>query len=259
MPRNFFSEFKEVFGILPREYLGMTETNAYTVNAPEGKGLKAGSVGRTFPEVSIEIRDPQGSALPSGAEGEIWVRTPAAMVLYWEDPEKTREVMCDGWVATGDAGHLDEDGFLWFAGRLKHIIICDGDNIHPRHVEHEIARHPAVAKACVVGVPHSTRGETVGAAVIPRNPAANLPLRSFPTPGEPTDRSENPEKLLVLDQFPLTANGKIDRRVILRLLQKRGGSRSESWFPVDAWVSRRWLSGFYGIRPGPFHPLRLFE
>jgi acyl-CoA synthetase (AMP-forming)/AMP-acid ligase II len=61
---------------------------------------------------------------------------------YWEDPEKTAEVKVDGWFATGDLGYLDDDSYLWFSGRQKHVIICDGDNVHPREIEHEIVQHP---------------------------------------------------------------------------------------------------------------------
>jgi len=221
VPLSFFSEFKEVFGITPREFMGMTETNCYTVNPRQEENIKVGSAGTTFPDVRLQIRDPSGIVLPPGREGEIWVRTPGAMEGYWEDPERTDEVMKEGWFATGDLGYLDDDGYLWFSGRRKHIIICDGDNIHPREIEHEIVRHPLVRRACVIGIPHPTRGETVAAAVILEDPDAELTLEEISEflQGQLSD-TKIPQALLVLDRLPLTANGKIDRRAILSGIQR---------------------------------------
>ena len=163
-------------------YSSETETNCYTVNPMREEDIRIGSAGTSFPEVRVEIRDQSGAVLPLGEEGEIWVRTPAAMEGYWRDPEKTGECMVEGWIATGDLGYLDDEGYLWFSGRRKHVVICDGDNVHPREVEHEIIKHPGVARACVVGIPHPTRGETVGAAVVLEEPDVTLTLEDLVDP-----------------------------------------------------------------------------
>lgn len=218
VPLSYFHGFREVFGITPREHLGMAEANTYAVNPPAGQGLRLGSVGLPLPGVRIEVRGPMDQPLATGAEGQIWVESPANMEGYWEDPELTRRTLVDGWVATGDAGYLDEDGYLWYAGRIKQIIICDGDNIHPKEVEREIARHPVVRQACVVGLPHPTRGETVAAA-------ARLEEGRDLTVDELADFLRDrltavkiPVKLLILDVLPETAAGKIDRKALVAAL-----------------------------------------
>jgi acyl-CoA synthetase (AMP-forming)/AMP-acid ligase II len=219
VPPSYFESFREVFGVIPSEQLGMTETNVYVTNPLVEGDLRLGSAGTALPEVEIEIRDPFGRAQPVHTEGEIWVNTPAAMKGYWRDPDRTREVMSEGWVATGDAGHLDEDGYLWYSGRIKQIIICDGDNIHPREVEHEIVRHPRVKQACVVGVPHETRGEVVAAAVILEDRSDVLSAEELTA--FLRDRLTGvkiPRSLLILERFPQTANGKLDRKAIVESL-----------------------------------------
>jgi acyl-CoA synthetase (AMP-forming)/AMP-acid ligase II len=144
------------------------------------------------------------------------------MEAYWQDPVATREVMVDGWVATGDAGYLDSDGFLWLSGRIKHIIICDGDNIHPGEVEREIAKHPRVKRVSVFGIRHETRGETVAAAVILRKGEDEFTLSDLQ--GFLDDRLSEvkvPKSLLILDRFPETVGDKLDREAMAGALRER--------------------------------------
>jgi fatty-acyl-CoA synthase len=142
---------------------------------------------------------------------------------YWNDPERTAEVMREGWIATGDSGYLDSDGYLWYAGRIKQIIICDGDNIHPKEVEREILEHPLVARACVVGVPHPVRGEIVGAAVVLRDLASSVTLEAMVDfLGDRLTEVKLPKHLVTLEEFPQMANGKVDQKEILRLLSAHG-------------------------------------
>lgn len=223
VPSSFFASFQEVFGVMPREHLGMAEANTYVVNPPEGKGLRPGSVGLPLPGVQVEVRDRHGQPEAAGAEGHIWVKSPANMVGYWEDPQLTRASLVDGWVATGDVGVLDRDGYLWHTGRAKQIIICDGDNIYPKEVEGEISRHPLVEQACVVGVPHPTRGETVAAAVVLRAPDDDLTvavLADFLR--DRLAEVKIPKTVLVLDRFPETAASKLDRNAIAAAILARG-------------------------------------
>lgn len=179
VPLDFFAEFDEVLDVMPAEMLGMTETNIYVANPLLEGDLRLGSVGRALPENEISIRDSRGNTVCAGTTGEIWVKTPMGMAEYWQNPEQTRRTLSDGWIATGDAGYLDTDGFLWFTGRIKHIIICDGDNIYPKEVENAIGLHPAIAQTCVVGMRHETRGETVAAAIVLDAAADTLTLQEL--------------------------------------------------------------------------------
>ena len=144
----------------------MTETNTYAVNPGHGGIRKSGSAGLPLPEGGIEIRDPDGKRCPVDETGEILVKTPARMAAYWNNKPQTQATIVDEWVATGDAGHLDEDGFLWFDSRIRNIIIRDGDNIYPSEVEHELARHSAVSEAAVVGMPDPLHGEYIAAVIV---------------------------------------------------------------------------------------------
>lgn len=216
VPPDYFRRFRAAFGIAPRQMIGMTETNTYATNPMVEGDLRLESCGRPLPGVAIEVRDPRGSPLPAGDEGEIWVRTPAAMAGYWRDPNLTRQTVVGGWVRTGDAGRFDEDGYLWFSGRFKHVIVCDGDNVHPREVEIEIMRHPDVRWACVFGVPEPRRGQVIAAAVVLNPSRRDLPLQELR--GFLADRlavEKLPSQLRVLGTFPQNRVGKLDRAALL--------------------------------------------
>lgn len=210
VPMALFAECHRILGVTASHNFGMTEANTYSINLDNCSGPKAGSCGLPLPGVQIEIRNPQGGLCPPGETGEIRVNTPAAMVEYWKDEDATREIMDGGWIKTGDAGHLDSDGYLWFDGRIKHIIICDGDNIYPSEVERAIAAYPVVGQVAVFGIPDEVHGERVAAAVVTRNGGVlDVPaLQSFLV--SRLAQSKIPSDFIVLESLPKTALGKID-------------------------------------------------
>jgi long-chain acyl-CoA synthetase len=150
---------------------GMTEcASTVTVLLPEDH-LEGGdllrSVGRPCIGVEIEIRDPEtATLLPPGSTGEIWVRCDSMMVEYWNKPEQTHSSLVDGWYRTGDAGRLDERGYLFLADRVKDMIVTGGENVYSIEVENAISSHPAVRQVAVVGAPHPRWGEAVHAVVV---------------------------------------------------------------------------------------------
>ena len=129
------------------------------------------SAGQPLPGVELAILDPDGHELPMGEVGEICARSPAVMPGYWDDPEQTARALEGGWLHTGDAGYLDEDGFLFVVDRIKDMIISGGENIYSVEVERAIALHPAVAQCAVVGIPDPAWGERVHAAIVLRQGA----------------------------------------------------------------------------------------
>jgi len=145
---------------------GMTETNAY---GPQNLGddylTHPASTGRALPILQVEIRDEAGVALPTGERGEIWMKGPNLIRGYWNDPEATAGAIVDGWLRTGDAGRLDEDGFLYIEDRIKDMILRGGENVYCAEVESAIFDHPAVHEVAVFGVHHERLGEEVAAAV----------------------------------------------------------------------------------------------
>src|SRR5207247_1844384 len=124
-----------------------------------------GSIGKPVAQTRMRLVDEKDKDVPAGQVGEILVQSPAMMVGYWNDPAATAAALRDGWMHTGDLGRCDPEGYYWFVGRKKEIIIRGGSNISPLEVEEVIDEHPAVHLSCVVGVPDSHYGEIVAAYV----------------------------------------------------------------------------------------------
>ncbi|MGA8726398.1 MAG: long-chain-fatty-acid--CoA ligase [Acidimicrobiales bacterium] len=126
------------------------------------------SAGRPFDHVQLRIVDATtGEELPAGEVGEVWTRSDQNMLGYWQKPEETGSVLsAEGWFRTGDAGWLDEDGYLFLHDRIKDMIVSGGENIYPAEVENALLAHPDVADAAVIGVPDERWGETVKAIVV---------------------------------------------------------------------------------------------
>ncbi len=120
----------------------------------------------------ISIQDEEGNILPPGENGEVCAKAGNFMREYWNKPEATAEVFVDGWYHTGDAGYLDEDGFLFLVDRVKDMIVSGGENVYSAEVESAISKHEAVEQVAVIGIPHDTWGEQVHAIVVCRAEAS---------------------------------------------------------------------------------------
>ena len=147
-------------GLELSEQCGMTETGMYALTPPFGR-KKPGSIGLPFYGVQVCLVDAQGNDVLAGQTGEVIVHSPFMTEGYWNDTAQTRKALRDGWCRTGDLARFDEDGYLWFVGRQKNIIVHDGANIGPAEVEDALLAHPAVAEACVVGVTDAVHGQNV--------------------------------------------------------------------------------------------------
>ena len=150
-------------------FYGLTESGNTAVCLPPTEHVVGGprmrAAGRPYPGFAIEIRDDAGKRRPAREIGEVWIHTPARMVEYWGLPDATAQTLVDGWVRTGDAGYLDEDGFLFICDRIKDAIIVAGENVYPAEIENVLAEHHAVVEAAVVGIPDEQWGEAVHAFV----------------------------------------------------------------------------------------------
>ncbi len=151
---------------------GMTELSCTATLLPpdhhKGVHRSAGrhrAAGHALANAEIMIVDADGHPLPSGAVGEILVRGRGVMLGYWNQPELTAEALRDGWMHTGDGGHLDEHGLLFVVDRLKDMIVTGGENVFSAEVESALASHPSVAQVAVIGVPDPRWGERVHAVV----------------------------------------------------------------------------------------------
>jgi acyl-CoA synthetase (AMP-forming)/AMP-acid ligase II len=178
------------------------------------------SVGKPVPGTEIEIADPaSGQRLGPGQVGEVLVRSRQLMLGYWDGTgPDTSAITPDGWLRTGDAGHLDDDGYLYLTGRLKDMYISSGDNVYAAEVERVITGHPDVAEAAVIGVPDDAAGE-VGLAFL------------LPAPGARIDESDvlrycrehlaeykRPASVVVVDGFPRNALGKVVKEKLRELV-----------------------------------------
>jgi long-chain acyl-CoA synthetase len=123
------------------------------------------SIGVPVVGVQAEVRDSDGSKLPPGEVGELWVRGPNVMLGYWGREDATREAFDDGWYRTGDAARADSEGYLYLVDRLKDMIITGGENVYSVEVEAALAEHPAIIEAAVFGIPDSRWGEAVHGVV----------------------------------------------------------------------------------------------
>jgi long-chain acyl-CoA synthetase len=146
---------------------GLTETSsvATVISGPDALA-KPTSVGPPVPTVKVKIVDAAGKDLPVGETGEVCITGPILMAGYWNKPEATAEAIDeDGWLHTGDIGHLDDEGFLYITDRKKDMIIRGGENIYCVEIEQRLVNHPEIADAAVIGVPHPELGEEVKAVV----------------------------------------------------------------------------------------------
>jgi len=149
---------------------GMTEScGLLTLLGPEehrqgGDVLK--SAGRAVIGSSLSIRDPDGNALPAGEVGEVCGRGGNFMREYWQRPDETSAAFAGGWYHTGDAGRLDEHGYLYLVDRVKDMIVTGGENVYSAEVENALASHPAVDQVAVIGIPSDQWGEAVHAIVV---------------------------------------------------------------------------------------------
>ena len=146
---------------------GMTETNAFGPgNTGDDYVTHPSSTGRAkLTIVDIEIRDGQRGPVPTGTRGEIWMKGPNLFRCYWNKPEATAEVLVDGWLATGDLGRIDDEGFLYIEDRAKDMVLRGGENVYSAEVESAIYEHPDVYEAAVFGVPDERLGEEVATVI----------------------------------------------------------------------------------------------
>ena len=205
---------------------GMTETTAtFTGHSGKDYEVRPESAGPAAPVGEMQIRDPADgrTLLPVNALGELWVKGPQVVKLYWNKPQATAETFQDGWLRTGDLARVDEEGFLFIVDRAKDMLIRGGENIYCVEVENVLYEHPAVMDAALVGIPHKTLGEEPAAVVHlkPESQATEAELRDWVRSRlaafkVPVEVRFWPETL------PRNANGKILKTELKKVFEARG-------------------------------------
>jgi long-chain acyl-CoA synthetase len=227
VPAELEREFTDLAGFPIDESYGMTEIGISNLNPPSGTD-KLGSVGTLNPGYQGSLRDESGRELPIGAEGRLWIKAPCTTVGYWNRPDATAETIKDGWLDTGDVMTADEDGYLWFRGRKKQIIIHDGSNICPQEVEEALLEQDAVASAGVVGIHDLVHGENVRAYITLKKGAERPTSQELIRFARARVGYKAPEEIVVLDEMPLNATGKVDRVALKRMAEARLASAAPS-------------------------------
>lgn len=218
MPLALLQQAMNVLGCGFVQHYGMTETTGtFTCLHPQDHDPQGNkrmrSAGLPLPGVEVQIFDDNNKPVATGEVGEIVTRSASNMLGYWQQPEKTAETVDkEGWLHTGDAGYMDEDGYVYIHDRVKDMIISGGENVYPAEVENTLYSHPAVLEAAVIGVPDEKWGEAVKAVIVPR-PGAQI---------DPDDiiahaRAEMavykvPKSVDIIPEMPRNASGKILRR-----------------------------------------------
>jgi acyl-CoA synthetase (AMP-forming)/AMP-acid ligase II len=212
LPPQVMAELEATFGAPVIESYGMTEAAHQMASNPLPPAVrKPGSVGiAAGPQVAI-MSESNSDILAQGEIGEIVIRGDNVTAGYLENPEANRTAFTEGWFRTGDQGQIDEDGYLSLTGRLKEIINRGGEKISPREVDEILMDHPAVAQAVTFAIPHDKLGEEVAAAVVLREggQADEAEIRMFA--GERLADFKTPRKVLILEEIPKGATGKLQR------------------------------------------------
>jgi fatty-acyl-CoA synthase len=198
---------------------GMTETSPVSTqnHTDDTFEQKVNTVGSVHPHLEIKVVDPMsGETVPRGTPGEFCTKGYSVMLGYWEEPEKTAEVLVDGWMHTGDIAVMDEDGFVQITGRIKDMVIRGGENVYPREIEEFLHTHPDVLDAQVIGVPDERYGEELCAWIRMREGAEPLTAESVRAfcDGK-LAHYKVPRYVKVVEEFPMTVTGKV-RKVEMR-------------------------------------------
>jgi long-chain acyl-CoA synthetase len=215
-------KIREVFGALPGNGWGMTETMAtVTGHSSEDYLNRPDSCGPPVAVADLKIMSADGTReLGVGEIGELWARGPMVVKGYWRNPEATAETFIDGWVRTGDLARLDEEGFCYIADRAKDMIIRGGENIYSSEVENALYDHPAVTDAALIGLPHQQLGEEPAAVVhlAPGSHADAAELQQWVA--ERLAKFKVPVRIaFCAETLPRNANGKILKKDLLALFQ----------------------------------------
>jgi long-chain acyl-CoA synthetase len=218
IPVDLLRECMEVFGCGFCQQYGMTETSGAIAYLPPedhdpNGNARMRAAGIPMPGVQIKVVNAQGETLPPYSVGEIVTRSSSNMAGYWRMPEATAATLdAEGWLRTGDAGYLDEDGYLYIHDRVKDMIISGAENIYPAEVENAIYGHPSVAEVAVIGVPDQKWGEAVKAVVVLKPGAlANVEdILSFARSRIAAFKA--PKSVDFVEVLPRNASGKVLRR-----------------------------------------------
>ena len=214
MPVEVMKNFEKKFDCIVLEGYGLSETSPVASFNQPGKERKPGSIGTEVRGVQMKVVGDDDEDVAQGEVGEIVIKGENVMKGYWGRAEDTAGAIKDGWFHTGDLAKIDEDGYYFIVDRKKDLIIRGGYNVYPREVEEALYEHASVAEVAVIGIPHDSLGEEVGAAVAlkPGEKVSEKDLQAFAK--ERLAAYKYPRAVWVVDELPKGPTGKILRREV---------------------------------------------
>jgi len=228
VPVELQQKFKEKTGVDLAISLGMTECGVSLTTRPD-QMIKPGSLGSLCDEYEIKLLDDEGREVTDGEIGEFVIKSKGCAIGYWDNEENTKRFFRDGWYFSGDLGRKDQDGYYYFEGRSKNIIIRGGGNIAPAEVEDVIILHEKIKQCCICGVPDEKQGETVFAFIVPvdcEDVPSTEELVEF-LKGKISDR-KIPEYWHFTDQLIMNSEGsKIDHKIMKEMAIQIISQKSE--------------------------------
>ena len=209
LPVEVLNAFNKNVGIPLLEGYGLSETSPVACMNPLNGERKPGSVGLPIGDVQFQIRNDDGFVLPVGDPGEICIKGHNIMMGYWNNLEATEASIKDGWLLTGDIGHLDKDGYLYITDRKKDMLLVNGINVYPREVEEIIYQFNGVSEVAVVGINDPRKGDFVVACIVPDEgfKIDQIELKSFLK--TKLAAYKLPRKIIIMEALPRNATGKI--------------------------------------------------
>lgn len=223
--------FVEAAGVRTAQVYGLSETGCTALCLPTGTGsidaIEAGAVGRPYPGVEVHLDgDGSGPTGPSAASGTLWIRSPANMLGYWNNPDRTAETLCDGWVNTGDLLDAGSDGLFYIRGRASEMIICGGVNVAPDEVDRVAESVTGVRDAACYEIPDPEFGALVGLAVVAAENLDEAGARALKQSIAARYRSEveaaaRPSTIVLVTSIPRTQSGKVMRTSLAAAIDAR--------------------------------------
>lgn len=195
---------------------GLTEGGLVTLANTNDMDRKPGSVGRAAQAQSFKIVTPDGELAVPGETGEIWTASPTVIPGYWNAPELTEQALVDGWLRTGDLGHVDEDGYLYIDGRVRDMIISKGQNVFPAEIEAVLREHDAIRECAVVGIPDAEFGEAVCAVIVLRPDHTLTESEVVTFVRDRIASYKKPRHVVFQDSLPMSVNNKVLKRELAR-------------------------------------------
>jgi fatty-acyl-CoA synthase len=210
-------------GVPVAQVYGTTETAPIAVYQRRDDARRSpGATGKPALHCDLRIVDEEGSEVPAGERGEVLIRGPNVMSHYWRNPEASAAALRDGWFHTGDTGHLDRHGDLWIDARKDDLIKSGGERIYPAELEGLLRQVPGVAEVAIVGRPDRTWGEVPVAVVVPAGPERPTLTALVAALEGRVARFKHPRDVVLVDDLPKSALGKVLRYELRALVSDRG-------------------------------------